>query len=52
MQSYQKPDIPVCGCGGPNKPLYELKNLIESLERQEQERQERERRGHEQKRMM
>jgi hypothetical protein len=34
----------VCGCGGPGKPVYELRHLIAMLERQEQEKREREER--------
>ena len=39
-----KPRDNVCGCGGPGKPLYELRNLIAVLERQEEEKKEREER--------
>ncbi len=37
----------LCGCGGPgtpvgNKPLYELRNLLDMLERQEEAKKEKE----------
>ena len=32
----------LCGCGGPGRPVYELKHLIALLERQEEERRRRE----------
>jgi hypothetical protein len=32
----------LCGCGGPGRPLYELKHLVALLERQEEERKRRE----------
>jgi hypothetical protein len=41
----------VCGCGGTgqpapeNRPLYELKNLIAMLERQEEQRRQAEKKG-------
>jgi hypothetical protein len=38
----QKPRDDACGCAGSNKPLYELRNLVASLERQEAERKARE----------
>ena len=43
-------ELPPCGCGGENKPRYELRHLLAMLEREEQKRKDRERRLEQQER--
>lgn len=40
----EKPRDQVCGCCGPGKPMFELRHLLDMLERQEVERKQREER--------